>query len=227
MLFLIAAFMAIFGVIGYKNGFWRMFWALGILFVAVLVVRREAGDTIIRYMNGLYIGAMLVFKSGLNDMASGDLESAAAKLESVEKPFTDERDWLAYLLILAGAVFLGWLFTRIIKPSPSLMGLFMGLLYGYVLAAALFPLVLGFSTAFFPLTPGYDQAQAAGGACVPGGTVSAGSIGDRLVCFLSDPANAQVCGVIIVISISVFVLWAARKVGKGVSGVASASTKKG
>ncbi len=209
-LFFLAATMAIFGIYGYKRGFWPMMLSLFILFVAALIVRRGA-DTIIKYMNGMWMGAMLVFKSGLNDIASGNLESAAAKLESVEKPFVDQREWFAYLLIIGGAVFLGWLLSFLFRKSkPSIWGLLVGLVYGYVLAAALVPLILGFSAWFLPIF-GVGESQAvsplaSGGSC--------GGIWDRLICFLSDPQTAQICGIVIVISIGVFVLWAAVKTNR-------------
>jgi hypothetical protein len=198
--------MAIFGIYGYKRGFWPMVLSLVLLFVAALVVRRGA-DTIIKYMNGLWMGGMLVLKSGLNDIASGDLDSAAAKLESIQKPFVDQREWFAYLLIIGGAVFLGWLLGFLFRNSKSsIWGMLVGLVYGYVLAAALVPLVLGFSAWFLPIF-GVGESQAvsplaSGGSC--------GGIWDRLVCFLSNPQTAQICGIVIVIAIGVFILWAAR-----------------
>ncbi len=204
-LFFLATIMAISGIIGYKRGFWPTALALVLLFIAAIIVRRGA-DTIIKYMNGMWMGAMLVFKSGLNDIASGNLESAAEKLKSVEKPFVDQSEWFAYLLIIGAAVFLGWLLGLLFKKSKSsIWGMLVGLAYGYVLAAALVPLVLGFSSWFLPIFgAGESQAVsplASGGSC--------GGIWDRLVCFLSNPQTAQICGIVIVIAIGVFILWAA------------------
>ena len=203
-LFFVAAVMAICGIVGYKQGFWATLFALVLLFGATLIIRRGA-DTVIKYMNGLWLGAMLVFKSGLNDLSSGNLDSAKAKLESIEKPFVDEREWFAYMLILGAAVFFGWLIAVLMKNKSSIWGLFMGLVYGYVLCAAMIPLILGFSSWFLPIFGTNESAATsplAGGSC--------GGIWDRLVCFLGDPQNAQVCGIIIVITIGVFILWAAR-----------------
>lgn len=203
-LFFLAAVMAICGIIGYKQGLWASVIALVLLFVAVLIVRNGA-DTIIKYMNGLWLGTMLVFKSGLNDIASGNLDSAAEKLDSIDKPFVDQSEWFAYLLIIGAAVFFGWLIAVLMKNKQSVLGLFVGLVYGYVLCAALIPLILGFSAWFLPIF-GTAESQAvsplAGAAC--------GGLWNGLVCFLGDPKNAQICGIIIVIAIGVFILLAAR-----------------
>jgi hypothetical protein len=211
-LFFLAAVMAIFGIIGYKQGFWPMVFAMIVLFVAALIIRQGA-DTIIRYMNGMFLGAMLVVKSGLADIAAGDLDSAAQKLEAIERPFVDEREWFAYLLIIGAAVFFGWLITLIMKNKQSIWGGLVGLVYGYVLSAALIPLVLGFSSWFLPIF-GVGESQAvsplaSGGSC--------GGIWDRLVCFLSNPQTAQICGIVIVIAIGVFILWAARATTRATS----------
>jgi hypothetical protein len=204
-LFFLAAVMAVFGIIGYKQGFWPMVLALIVLFLAALIIRQGA-DTIIKYMNGMFLGAMLVFKSGLSDIAAGDLDSAAQKLESIEKPFADEREWFAYLLIIGAAVFFGWLIGVIMKNTPSIWGGLVGLVYGYVLCAALVPLILGFSSWFLPIF-GAGESEAVSPLAAEG---SCGGIWGRLVCFLGNPQAAQICGIVIVIAIGVFILWAAR-----------------
>ena len=204
-LFFVAAIMAVCGIVGYKQGFWATLIALFLLFVATLIIRRGA-DTLIKYMNGLWLGAMLVFKSGLSDLSAGNLESAKAKLESVEKPFVDEQEWFAYLLILGAAVFVGWLIAVLMKNKPSIWGLLVGLVYGYVLAAAIIPLVFGFTSWFLPIF-GTGESTAVSPLASEG---QCNGLGNQLMCFMSDPQNAQICGIIIVIAISVFILWAAR-----------------
>lgn len=197
--------MAICGIVGYKQGFWPTLIALVLLFAATLIVRRGA-ETLIKYMNGLWLGMMLVFKSGLNDLSAGNLDSAKAKLESIEKPFVDEREWFAYMLILGAAIFIGWLIAVLAKNKPSVWGLLMGVVYGYVLCAAVIPLILGFSYWFLPIfgtaSPTAVSPLAAEGQC--------NGLANKLACFLSNPQNGQICGIIIVIAISVFILWAAR-----------------
>jgi hypothetical protein len=210
-LFFVAAVMAICGIIGYKQGFWATLIALVLLFTATLIVRRGA-DLVIKYMNGLWLGTMLVFKSGLNDLSSGDLESAKAKLESIEKPFVDESEWFAYILIIGAAIFVGWLIAVLMKNKSSIWGLLMGLVYGYVLAAATIPLILGFSSWFLPIfgtAPTATSPLASDGQC--------DSLSGKLACFLGDPQNAQMCGIIIVITIGVFILWAARATTRATS----------
>ena len=103
---LLATIMAIFGVLGYLKGSKWAFISLMILSVAFILVENKP-ETVIATLNGLYMGVMLTLKGGLGALASGDLEAAKAALEDIEKPFTDQNQNLALLLVIFGAVLIG------------------------------------------------------------------------------------------------------------------------
>jgi hypothetical protein len=142
ILLIVATTMAIFGCLGYMWGGKKTFILLLILLGTLLVIA-AMGDQIVTYLNGMYIGVMLVLKSGLNDIAAGDLDSASAKLEEIESPFTEDNQWLAYLLVFMGAIILGLVIGLFIKNRKSLFGGFLGLAYGYLVAATIVYLVPG------------------------------------------------------------------------------------
>jgi len=205
-LFIVAGVMAVCGIIGYKKGFWPTAVALGILLFTLMVFDKGM-DKIISMMNGLFMGIMLVFKSGLTDLSTGNLESAAAKLESIQKPFSDQKTAFALVIVVGGAIFLGWLVGLLFKNSqPSVWGLLLGLVYGWVLCATFLPLILGVSlgSAFS------GQGSAAGtGAC--------NSPVDRFLCWISQPGNQQLLGILISIAVGLFVFFAVRSANKSTS----------
>ncbi len=214
---LLATTMAIFGIYGFPRGTLIMLVSLGILWVAVFLVETRS-EQLLTYLNGMYIGTMLVFKSGLNDIASGNLDSAAAKLESIEKPFTGATANLGLILVILGAVLIGWLVSLILKKKrkPSIVGTILGLFYGYLLSAAILPL-LGFPPGFLPLPflRPFDPTMPAPTAPVAG--ASAGSGG--LLARLSQPEAINLITVAITASMAVFLLASARRGSK--------SSKKG
>lgn len=207
-LFIVAALMAVFGIIGFRKGFWPMLAALAILWFALMIFNNGMSK-IISLMNGLFMGIMLVFKSGLTDLSTGDLESAAAKLESIQKPFTGERTLLALIIVVGAAIVIGWLVGLLFRSSPpSIWGMLLGLLYGYVLAATFLPVILGVSldTAF-----GGAQGGTAAGAC--------SSPLDRFLCWITQPGNQQLLGILIAIGVGLFLVLAvhygSRSTSKG------------
>ncbi len=193
-LFIVAAIMALCGIYGYRKGFWPMLIGLAILLVALLAVRRGE-DTLIRYLNGIFIGAMLVFKSGLTDLSQGNLEAAKQKLASVQKPFSDEGEKWALVIVIALAIVLAILAGLPFKKKTSVWGLLLGLGYGYLLSGALLPVLLGFPETALPMAPAGEEAA---GPC-------AGLIG-RFTCYLNQPGNAAFCGTLIVIGTALFVV---------------------
>ena len=100
----------------------------------------------------LYIGFALVIKSGLNDLSAGDLEAAAAKLRSVERPFADSSEGFALLAVMIAAAAIGYLLQRFIKSSGSpLGGAIVGMLNGYILSATFLPWLSGLSGSDLPV----------------------------------------------------------------------------
>ena len=195
-LFIMAGTMALFGVWGYRRGFWPTFMSLMILLFAVLLVLRGA-DALLMYLNGIWMGTMLLLKGGLSALSQGNLESAKQTFSTIQKPFTDENQQWAFLLVVSAAVICGFLIGLLFKSHPSVWGLFIGLFYGYLLTLALLPVFLGVPLSTLSDVPGFGPGTA-GGPCQ--------GLVNRFVCFMGEPGNAQVCGSVIAISLAIFVI---------------------
>jgi hypothetical protein len=201
-LFIIATIMAVFGVYGYRRGFWPMVIALGALLFAVLLIDRVP-EQLVMYMNAIYVSTMLLFRGGLTAIVNGDLDEAKQMLSSIEKPFSGDNEKWALLIVLIGAATVGLLVSLFIKSKPSIWGLILGLVYGYVLSLNVTSLIFGSPET--ALVPG--QGTATGG---PG-------LIDRLIAALTNPETSAVCGSLVVFSIVVLVIVAvisATKTGK-------------
>ena len=147
----LAAIMAAFGIIGYRRGIWREAASLAVLLAAFAVVEKSP-QQLIGYMNALYVGLVLVIKSGLNDLNAGDLEAAADKLRSVDKPFEGSYEGLALLAVMVIATIVGFLVGRLIKEQRSSIGsAVLGVLNGYILSAACLPWLSGLSRNDLPV----------------------------------------------------------------------------
>lgn len=136
----LASIMAVLGIVGYQWGTRAISAALVILLAAFAVVERYPGK-IVTLMNGLYMGTMLVFKSGLSDIAGGNVEAAGQKLSAIQKPFVGPREGLALLVVILAAVVIGLLLSRFrwLKGPSSVLAALLGLAYGYVLSASFLP----------------------------------------------------------------------------------------
>jgi len=148
---LLAVIMATLGIVGYRRGIWPEVVSLIILLLAFVMVERSP-QQLIGYMNALYIGVMLVVKSGLNDLSAGDLDSAAAKLRSVEKPFAGGNQGFALLAIMVAAAIVGYMLGKLVRSKKSpIGGSLVGLLNGYILSAAFLPWLSGLSAGNLPV----------------------------------------------------------------------------
>lgn len=201
---LLATTMAIFGVLGYLKGAKWAFISLLILWVAVFLVETRP-DTIVTTLNGLYLGVMLTLKGGLGALASGDVEEAKATLAGIDKPFTDQNENLALLIVILGAVVVGLILAALMKSSSSVWGLLWGLAYGYLLSAGVLPLISSSAAANLPLPllrplpeqPGQATTQAPSGL-------------NQLFTTLAEPQNAQIIGSIIGVFIIMLLLLTVR-----------------
>ena len=200
--FIIASIMAIFGVYGYRRGFWPMVVALGILVLGVLLITR-APEQLAKYFNAMYMATVLLFKGGLGSIASGNLDSAKELLNSVPKPFSGENAKWALFIVLVGATVFGLLLSLLIKPKPSVWGLLLGLIYGFMLSITAVRVIVGGSTeALFP-----EAVAAAGqGPC--------SGLAGRLVCALNNPQTSAMCGALILIGVAVLVIVAVISASK-------------
>jgi len=147
---LLALIMAIFGIIGYQRGIWPEVVSLVVLLASFTVVEKSP-QRLIDYMNGLFIGMMLVLKSGLNDLNAGDLESAAHKLKAVEPPFVGGQKGFALAVVMVVMAIIGYVLGRWIKSKKSVFGAALGILNGYILSAAFLPWLSGLSGSDLPV----------------------------------------------------------------------------
>jgi hypothetical protein len=199
--FIIASIMAIFGVYGYRRGFWSMLVAFGVLLFAILLITR-APEQLARYFNAIYMATVLVFKGGLGAIAGGNLDTAKELLGSVEKPFSGENAKWALFIVLIGGVVFGLLLSLLVKPKPSVWGLIIGLAYGFALSVNAVRIILGGSTAeLFP-----EAVAATQGPCN-------GLVG-RMVCALNNPQTSAMCGTLILIGVAVLVIVAVISASK-------------
>jgi FtsH-binding integral membrane protein len=201
-LFIVASVMAIFAVYGYRRGlFWSMAVAFGVLLFGILLITR-APEQLAKYFNAIYMATMLLLKGGLGAFAKGDLDSAKELMGSVEKPFSGEGEKWALFIVLVGAVVVGILLSLLFQAKPSVWGLMIGLLYGYMLSVNGIRVVVGGSTEeLFP-----QATFPAQGPC-------SGLVG-RMVCALQDPQSAAMCGTLILISVAALVIVAVISASK-------------
>lgn len=215
LLLIVATTMAIFGTLGYLKGARWAFIALLILLVAFIAVEKFP-EKIISTLNGLYLGAVLVLKGGLGAIASGDLDAAAQLLEETERPFSGDSADLALLLVILGAVGIGLILAAIWrKPNPGLFGLIFGLAYGYLLAAALQPLLIDDPANPLPvplLRPPQGTTTAENAATV---AAEASNVLDQLFTSLAQPQTIQIIAALLGIAIVLLVLLSVRRGVKG------------
>ena len=205
LVLLLATTMAIFGTLGYLKGSRWIFISLLILLLAFIAIKLFP-DQIVSLLNGLYIGVMLTLKGGLSAIASGDLEAAKETVSSIEKPFTAENENFALLLVILGAVGLGLLLYLIMKKNkPSVFGLILGLVYGYVLAAAVVPLMTNIEPSQIPV----PIIQPAERSVTVAQQAQNGF--DQLLATLSSPQNIQILSLVIAVFIVLLLLLTVRK----------------
>ena len=205
LVLLLATTMAIFGTLGYLKGSRWIFISLLILLLAFIAIK-VVPDQIVSLLNGLYMGVMLTLNGGLGAIASGDLDAAKETLSSIEKPFTAENENFALLLVILGAVGFGLLLYLIMKKNkPSVFGLILGLVYGYVLAAAVVPLMTNIAPSKIPvpIIQPADRSAAVAQQAQNGF--------DQLLATLSSPQNIQILSLLIGVFIALLLLLTVRK----------------
>jgi len=202
---LLATTMAIFGTLGYLKGSKWVFISLLILLAAFVAIK-VASDQIVAVLNGLYVGVMITLKGGLGAIASGDVDALKETLSSIDKPFTGENEDYALVLFILGAVAFGLLLYLIMKKSKStIFALILGLTYGYVLMAAVLPLVTNIPPSSIPvpiIQPSGKSEQVA---------QQAQSGANQLLETLSSPQSIQILTFVIGAFIVLLLLLTVRK----------------
>lgn len=229
-LLMAATAMAIFACIGYIWGFQRMLLMFLFLMIGIFVIG-TLGETLVSYMNGAFMGVMLVLKGGLGDIASGDLAAAAAKLESITPPFGQGSEWLAQLIVLGSFIlfgltlvrpavkvivfFTGWGTSILARKEShrSIAGGALGLFYGYLVigtASYLAP-VLPKGLLPVPFLPSQPQAATTLPTTPSSPASSLQDVSDRLFQTLSQPGSIQLLSLTIAVGMALILVLSIRR----------------
>lgn len=216
-LFILAGFMAVFGVIGYLRG-WRA--ALFILIMAILgvAVTGALGDTIVKYINAFAKGFQFLLSGGLNALAgSGSADEAIAALQDTPPLVTDANKYLVLGLIFVTVVLIAVLVSgaKWFVPKRSLLGLFLGLLAGYVVAAMVVLAIAPEYAALVPLPFGFGPDAPVGPVVITPGADEGPSLMARVLEFLNDLVDQGLITAFLAIVIGLFLLLAARSLNRG------------
>jgi hypothetical protein len=208
-LFILAGFMAIFGVIGYLRGTKAAVFILLTTLFAVAVTG-ILGDSIIRYINALAKGFQFLLSGGLNALSGeGGSGDALEALRSTPPLVTEENENLVLGLLFVGIVFLGVLLSGInwFKGPRSIWGLLLGLLAGYIVAAMVVRAIAPEYAALVPLPFGFGPPTPTGPVVIVPGQPGP-SFAERILGFLNGLVDRGLIAAFLGIVIAVFVLLA-------------------
>lgn len=216
-LFILAGTMAIFGVIGYLRG-WRA--ALFILIMSILAasVSGSLGDTIIKYINALAKGFRFLLSGGLSALAgSGNAEEAIASLQGAPPLVTDANRYLVLGLIFVSVILIAVLISgaKWFLPKRSILGLFLGLVAGYIVAAMIIRVIAPEYAALVPLPFGFLPPAPTGPLVITPGAAQGPSLATRALDFLNGLADQGLIAAFLGIVIALFLLLAARSLNRG------------
>jgi len=172
-------------------------------------------DTIVLALNGIYTGVMLVLNGGLGALASGDFEAVQEVYSQIDPLFTDQNENLALLLVIFSAVAIGLILAAVMKSKPAVFGMIWGLAYGYLVSAAVLPLISSNPATTIPVPLLRPNEREAGAAAA-----EASSGLNQLFATLAEPENVEIIASVIGIFIIVLLLLTVR------SGVKSGKKKK-
>lgn len=215
-IFILAGFMAIFGVIGYLRGTRA---ALFILIMAIIgvAITGALGDVIIKYINAFARGFQFLLSGGLNALAgSGSADEAIAALQGTPPLVSDVNRFLALGLIFVTVVLISVLVSgaRWFMPRRSVFGLFLGLLAGYIVAAMVVRAILPEFAALVPLPFGFGPPASPVPIVITPGAAGP-SLMSRILTFLNSLADRGLIPAFLGIVIALFLLIAARSVNRG------------
>ncbi len=215
-LFVLAAFMAIFGVLGYLRGWRAALFFLIMTFLAVAITGR-LGDVIIRYINAFGKGFRFLLSGGMSaltgegsaDAALKSLRDAPALVEKANEPLVLG---LLFVIVVLLAVLLSGMSW--FKGVRSLFGLFEGLVAGYTVASIIMRAIAPEYAALAPLPFGFVAPAALGPVMVQPGAGGT-SLSTRVLGFLTSLADRGLIATFLAIVIAVFLLLAVRTGGHG------------
>lgn len=215
-LFILAGFMAIFGVIGYLRG-WRAALFILIMTMLAVAVTGALGDTIVKYINAFAKGFQFLLSGGLSALAgSGSADEAIAALQDTPPLVTDANKYLVLGLIFVTVVLIAILVSgaKWFVPKRSLLGLFLGLLAGYIVAAMVVRAIAPEYAALIPLPFGFGPPAPTGPVVITPGAQGP-SLTARILAFLNGLVDQGLITAFLGIVIALFLLIAARSLNKG------------
>ena len=208
-LFVLAGFMAIFGVIGYLRGTRAALFILLTTLFAVAVTG-ILGDTIIRYINAFARGFQFLLSGGLSALSGeGGGGDALEALRSTPPLVTEQNETLVLGLLFVGIVFFGVLLTGIkwFRGPRSIWGLLLGLLAGYIVAAMVLRGIAPEYAALVPLPFGFGPPAPTGPVVITPGQPGP-SLWERILTFLNGLVDRGLIAAFLGIVIAGFVLLA-------------------
>ncbi len=218
-LIVLAAIMAVFGIIGYQRGTRFSLLMTGLL-VAGLMAMERGGGQITKLVNGLIFGVRFILAGGLQAMGgSGDkteaLKAVMAKMGPATSLVTGDTPGVTLLfmviLLIGLSLLLGM--AKLFKGAASLIGLGLGLVNGYIVTAVLLNAVApDLALLPMPFSPGSQPAQAATAA--PAGPSGADLLA-RVTGSLTKLADSSILPVSIMVAIALFVFFATRFGNRG------------
>jgi hypothetical protein len=176
---ILATFMAVFSVLGYRQGTRASFVVLAVTLIGMLIISR-GGALIAGLFNGIYFGLLFVFNGGLQALASGSGWAQAAQrviqtIGPVPPLIDPHAPGPALTIILLLLVALSFLLTRLpalrLGGPSSGWGMAWGLIAGYLLGGyflvKLFPVPANYVWLPFGLAvPATPPVTTPGGAAV-------------------------------------------------------------
>ncbi len=165
-----ATLMAVFATIGYLKGARWAFLSLMVLFVTLLFIK-FAPDAIVSTLNGIYMGVMLALNGGLGQLASGDIDAVKETLAAIDPPFVGENAKYAFLLVIGLAVGVTLIMAAVMKSKKGVFGMVWSLIYGYLLASAVIPLVSAAPVGVLPFPLLYPAPRQPGQAAAAADTL--------------------------------------------------------
>jgi len=216
---LLATIMAISGVVGYQRGTRPAVINL-IAILGGLFLISHAGPAIARLVNGInravHVAPVAVHVLGGN--GGGDISQVVSALQEAKPLVAADGSGPGFPIFLFALASISFLLgrTRWLRGIPSLAGLALGLVNGYLFGAYLLT-ALGLSEVMLPLPFGLSRPAAAGPAAqaLPQGP----GLFDRLISLVTQRLSQNQLALLMVIAIGLFVVLATR--------FSSKSAKKG
>jgi hypothetical protein len=200
---ILAAFMAIFGILGYMRGLKAALVTLGITLLALYITQR-LGDELVALINGIYKGFKFLFSGGLA-LLSGGGDISSGQLAAIPPLINPGDPGPALALIFLAMTGLALLFStsKVLRSATSLAGLVVGLISGYIVG-------------YYMLRMLYPNLFPAGG--MPGGLgggFPGAALLTRFLTWLNATFSHQTLGLLVAIAIAIFVLLAMSFARKG------------